>query len=199
MPALVLKKWVYETELPLGHSPTIVDGVAYVGGFDHKLHAVDAYTGQSLWKFSAGAGFDTNPLVVDSMIFAGNRDGYFYAIYANGPLEGQLAWKYKTNGPIHYSAAYRDGVVYFASDDSRAYALNAGSGQLVWKSAVLPGAGFHSWWPVVYGDVVIFSGSINYRTNGAPGLDKAYHSQELADVYPYHKQDPRATLVGPLG
>jgi outer membrane protein assembly factor BamB len=193
------EKWVYETELPLGHSPTIVDGVAYVGGFDHKLHAVDAYTGQSLWKFSAGAGFDTNPLVVDSMIFAGNRDGYFYAIYANGPLEGQLAWKYKTNGPIHYSAAYRDGVVYFASDDSRAYALNAGSGQLVWKSAVLPGAGFHSWWPVVYGDVVIFSGSINYRTNGAPGLDKAYHSQELEDVYPYHKQDPRATLVGPLG
>ena len=193
------EKWIYPTEMPLGHSPTIEDGVAYVGGFDHKLHAVDAYTGQSLWKFSAGAGFDTNPLVVDSMIFAGNRDGYFYAIYANGPLEGQLAWKYKTHGPIHYSAAYRDGVVYFASDDSRAYALKAGSGQLVWKSAVLPGAGFHSWWPVVYGDVVIFSGSLNYRTSGAPGLDKGYHSQELADVYPYHKQDPRATLVGPLG
>jgi hypothetical protein len=46
---------------------------------------------------------------------------------------------------------------------------------------------------------VIFSGSLNYRTARAPGLDKAYTSQELADVYPYYKQDPRGTLVGPLG
>jgi outer membrane protein assembly factor BamB len=191
--------WVYPTELPLGHSPTIVDGVAYVGGFDHKLHAVDAFTGNPIWMFSAGAGFDTNPLVVDAMVYAGNRDGYFYAIYADGSQRGQLAWKYKTNGPIHYSAAYSDGTVYFASNDSRAYALDAVSGQLVWKTDILPGAGFHSWWPVVYGDVVIFSGSLNYRASASPGLGKVFHAQELADVYPAHEQDPKATLVGPLG
>ena len=37
------QRWVYPTALPLGHSPTIHEGVAYVGGFDHRLHAIDYY------------------------------------------------------------------------------------------------------------------------------------------------------------
>jgi outer membrane protein assembly factor BamB len=193
------EKWVYPTEMPLGHSPTVADDVVYFGGFDHKLHAVDAHSGNGLWEYAANAGFDTNPLVVDGIVYAGNRDGYFYAIHTNGPSRGQLAWKYKTDGPIHYSASYNNGVVYFASNDSRAYALDAHSGQLIWKSAKLPGAGFHSWWPVVYGDVVIFSGSNNYRSAITPGGGNLFASNELADVYPHHKQDPRGTLVGPLG
>ena len=39
------ERWTYPTELPLGHSPTVADGIVYVGGFDHKLHALDAMTG----------------------------------------------------------------------------------------------------------------------------------------------------------
>ena len=88
--------WVYPTELPLGHSPTIatVNGtsVAFVGGHDRKIHAVNALTGQPIAAYSsyeAGAGFDTNPLVIQDsytnnqpVIFAGNRDGYFYALDA---------------------------------------------------------------------------------------------------------------------
>lgn len=193
------QKWVYPTEMPLGHSPTVVDGVAYVGGFDHKLHAVDAYSGDLLWKFSAGAGFDTNPLVVGDLVFAGNRDGFFYAVYTQGAQQGKLAWKYKTDGPIHFSAAYKDGTVYFASNDSYAYALEGATGDLVWKSDKLPGAGFHSWWPVIYGHYVIFAGSNNYRTVVSPGPNSTYTNLELGEIYPNHKQDPRGTLVGPSG
>lgn len=193
------ERWVYPTELPLGHSPTVIDGVVYVGGFDHCLHAIDADTGERLWTFRAGAGFDTNPLVADGKVFAGNRDGYFYAIHAKGSSAGQLAWKYRTQGPILYSAAYKDGVVYFASNDSRAYALDARTGALVWRSVKLPGAGFHSWWPVIYKDVVIFSGSNNYRTAIGPGPASQFSALELDDVYPHHREDPRGTLVGPLG
>jgi hypothetical protein len=192
------EKWVYPTELPLGHSPTIANGIAYVGGFDRKMHAINALTGAGLWTFTAGAGFDTNPLVVDGKVFAGNRDGYFYAIHASGSLAGQLAWKYKTGGPIHFSAAYKDGTIYFASNDSHAYAVNAQSGSLVWKSAKLPGAGFHSWWPVVYRDWVIISGSSNYRFGIKPGAGPL-HDLDLADVYPNHKRDPRGTPVGLVG
>lgn len=191
--------WVYPTELPLGHSPTIYNGVAYVGGLDHKLYALDAMNGQLLWTFTAGAGFDTNPLVAEGKVFLGNRDGYFYAVHVEGTSKGQLAWKYKTQGPIHFSAAYKDGAIYFASDDSCAYALEAASGDLIWKSAKLPGAGFHSWWPVIYGKVVIFAGSNNYRTGIGPGPGQQFTYLELADVYPQHKSNPRGTLVGPLG
>jgi outer membrane protein assembly factor BamB len=186
-------RWVYPTEMPLGHSPTVHDGIAYVGGFDRKLHAINALTGQGLWTYSAGAGFDTNPLVVDNKVYAGNRDGYFYAIFINGPDQGKLAWRYRTGGSIHFSAAYKDGVIYFASDDSHAYALSGTTGELIWKSDKLPGAGFHSWWPVVYQDWVIFAGSNNYPHRYAlEELDEQY-------VYPNRTVDPRGTLVGRLG
>ena len=191
------ERWVYATEMPLGHSPTVAGGVAYVGGFDHMIHAIDTATGNGLWTFEAGAGFQTNPLVVGDKLYAGNRDGSFYAIYISGPNEGKLAWKYATGGPILYSAAYQDGVVFFASNDNHAYALNAETGALVWKSEKLPGAGFYSWWPVVYEDRVIFSGSNAYRSAGAFGNSLAH--TELAEMYPNRDTESRGTLIAPLG
>lgn len=189
--------WVFPTELPLGNSPTIQDGVAYVGGYDRNLYALDALTGRLLWSFRAGAGFDTNPLVVGGKVYAGSRDGVFYAIHAQGPNTGKLAWKYQTGGPIHFSAAYSNGTIYFASNDSHAYALNAISGRLVWKSEKLPGAGFHSWWPVVYEDYVIFSGSRNIR-GGSYTRGRSYILEEDV-VYPNKRKDPNGTPIGPLG
>lgn len=192
--------WVYPTALPLGHSPTVVDGVAYVGGFDHTLHAVNAVNGQGLWKYEAGLGFETNPLVVNGIVYLGNRDGYFYAIGAQGSAQqGQLIWRYKTDGPILYSAAYKDGVLFFASNDSYAYALNAQTGALVWKSQKLPGSGFSSYWPVVYQDWVIFAGSINYRASNEPFGGHFANAIERADIFPNSASDPDGTLVGTLG
>ena len=183
--------WVYPTELPLGHSPTIENNVTYVGGLDKKIHAIDALTGQGLWTFDeAEAGFQTNPLVINDVVYMGSRDGYMYAVGAHGtPNQGQRIWRFKTDGPILFSAAYKDGVVYFASNDSHAYALNAQTGELVWKSAKLPGAGFHSWWPVVYQDpesganVVILAGSNNYRHFLSPAYGHDLQGKEIEDVY----------------
>jgi len=45
------ERWVYPTALTLGHSPTVVDGIAYVGCFDHRIHALDAKTGRTVWRF----------------------------------------------------------------------------------------------------------------------------------------------------
>jgi outer membrane protein assembly factor BamB len=174
--------WIYRTELPLGHSPAISKGIAYVGGFDRKIHAIDAMTGQGLWTFTAGAGFSTNPLVVNGMLYAGNRDGYFYALHTEGPHTGQLAWKVQTGGPILYSAAYHKDIVYFASNDNHAYALNAITGDLVWKSDKLPGRGFHSYWPVIYRDHVIFSGSYIYRHTDP--FSGAHNKLDPVEIYP---------------
>jgi outer membrane protein assembly factor BamB len=152
--------WFYPTDLPLGHSPTLSNGVLYVGGFDGLIHAIQASSGARMWTFKAGAGFQTNPLVVEGKVFAGSRDGSFYALNASS---GALVWKFQTGAPILFSAAYSGGDVYFASNDNHAYALRAADGSLVWKSDKLPGHGFHSFWPVVAGEHVIFPGSYNYR------------------------------------
>jgi len=207
--------WVYPTELPLGHSPTVVDGAVYVGGYDRKIHALaanpdpatlsfDSVTGyrindQVLWIFEAtgngnevGAGFETNPLVVDNTVYAGNRDGYMYAVDA---ATGDLRWQYRTNGPILFSAAYEDNTIYFASNDAHGYALDTNGG-LVWKSAKLPGAGFHSYWPVVYKSWVIFTGGSNYSQDRSIGLGITFDSYESEDVY---QGRAAGDLVGPTG
>ena len=163
--------WRYDTEMPLGNSPTVSNGIVYVGGYDRKLHALSALNGSHLWEFSgAQAGYDTNPLVIDGKVFIGNRDGYMYAIGAhNTPNQGQLLWRFKTGGPIHYSAAYKDGKLYFAADDNYAYALNAQDGTLVWRSEKMPGDGYHSYWPVIYQNYVIFTTAPAYRQGIEPG------------------------------
>ena len=161
------QRWVFGTEMPLGNAPTIVNGVAYVGGYDRKLYALHATTGQLLWSYSgAGAGFSTNPLVVNNMVYLGNRDGYFYAIYSNDHAsKGQLAWRFNAGSPINFSAASDRGntTLYFATDNAYGYALNAMTGAQVWRTDKLPGAGFRSWWPVVYQNKVMFVGTTPYR------------------------------------
>lgn len=195
--------WVYPTAMPLGNSPTVVGGIAYVGGLDRRVHAVNALDGTRAWVSpQAGAGFQTSPLVINGKVFAGNRDGYLYAYNA---ASGTLAWRYRTDGPILFSAAAYDGKVYFVSNDSHAYAVTE-SGALAWKSAKLPGQGFNSWWPVVYRDPggnptkdrVIVSGSVNYRAQLLPGgpspTGDHFHFVELQDVYPSRTFEPVGTV-----
>ena len=198
--------WRFDTQLPIGNSPTVARGTLYVGGYDRKLHALNADTGQRLWAFNgADAGYSANPLVVDDRVLVGNRDGYFYAIGAHtSPNRGQMLWRYKTGSAIDQSAAYRNGVVYFASNDNYAYALRADNGQLVWKSAKLPGDGFHSYWPVVYNDKVVFALASGYRTNLEPGTAtmKDASGTPYAKIYDMERDDlwgnePENTEIGP--
>jgi hypothetical protein len=186
--------WVYPTDMPLGNSPTVVDNVLYVGGFDHNIHAIQAapdlsdlptrkdsqgnlvkINDQVFWTYEAEAGFDTNPLVVNDMVYVGNRDSYMYALYAQTypdvAKRGKLAWKYKTGGPIHYSATYKDAAdnkIYFAAGDMHGYALDAQTGALVWKTEKLPSGGFYSWWMALAGDYVVFPGVRPYRQSARP-------------------------------
>ena len=203
-------EWVYPTDLPLGQSPTVVTvngtSVAYVGGYDHKIHAINANPNISLLPtdpttgykinsmlsgytpFEATAGFETNPLVINNTIYAGNRDGKFYALNA---ITGNMIWSYTTEGPILYSAAYKNNVVYFASNDMYAYAVNTTNGVQVWKSGKFPGQGFFSYWPVIYTektsnhDYVIFNGGENYRNSEfwLPGSDNPTGETSLFNAY----------------
>ena len=219
--------WVYPTEMPIGHSPTVQGSTLYVGGFDHRLHALDANPNPALlpsdsttgykinnrvhWTFEAEAGFQTNPLVANNLVYLGNRDGYMYAVYSNDypdiARRGTLAWKFKTGGPVLFSAALsKDGeTVYFASNDMHAYALNALTGNPIWfhmakeiqqpGSAKLPGDGFHSWWPVVYTDSssgkshIIFAGSHAYRHYTGPRAGPDMQDLQQQDIFGDYDQN----------
>lgn len=192
--------WRFDTEMPIGNSPAVSNGVVYVAGYDRKVHALSASNGAHLWEFDeAQAGFEGSPLVVENMVILGNRDGYLYAIGAQGNSRpGQLIWKYQTGGPIHMTAAYKNGVVYVGSGDMYAYAVSTG-GDLIWKSSKLPGDGFQSYWPVIFtdpatqNDLVVFSGASGYRWEASPG-DGSPKYTEIEDLF-YDKSTSPDTPV----
>src|SRR3989338_5400089 len=213
-------KWTYDTEMPLGNSPTIYNGVAYVGGMDRRLHAVNIADGKLKWVFDqtklpAGspmlAGFYSNPIVLTingkTTILTGNRNGTFYAITDNGSSSSFL-WSYKTDGSITQSPAYNNNTVYFASNDMYGYAINATTGSLVWKSAKLPGASFHAYWPVIYQDKIVLTTELPYRVGPKPSINSVlvgttsydnYGYMELADLtqnYGLNGNLPTANLSG---
>lgn len=185
--------WRYNTELPLGHSPTVNNNVVYVAGYDRKLHALDAHTGAHLWEFTgAGAGYDTNPLVVEGKVILGNRDGAVYAIGAHGAAQqGQQVWRFQTGGPVHQSAAYTNGTIYFASDDHFAYAVRVSDGAQVWKSAELPGDGFQSYSPVIFRDKLILA-TANRYSMGTPSDPTTF--RDITALWPAQVE---GSLAGP--
>ncbi len=194
--------WRFDTQLPLGHSPTVDlsqnPPVVYVGGYDKKLYALNANTGQLIWTFNgAEAGYNTNPLVIEGKVILGNRDGGLYAINAVGSTNaGQQAWKFQTDGPIMFSAAYKNGIAYIASNDQHAYAVRVSNGTQVWKSQKLIGDGFHTYFPVVYRDKIILSTTY---TKGGHGENEFRMQNAGGGLWePIFPGDPLASGVGGL-
>ncbi|WP_165875211.1 outer membrane protein assembly factor BamB family protein [Natrarchaeobius chitinivorans] len=62
-------------------SPTIADGVLFLGSHSETyLFAIDATTGEELWRSQVYANIHSNPTVVDGVAFFGSHDGYMHAV-----------------------------------------------------------------------------------------------------------------------
>ncbi len=122
-------RWQYTIGITPSSSPTVVNGVVYVGGrgsTEQDLYAFDAGTGALLWKFPALVNDSGGPAVVNGVVYFGGD--YLYALHADS---GTLLWSYP--GGWVSSPAVVNGVVYIGSSDNNVYALDASTGVQLWK------------------------------------------------------------------
>ena len=56
-------------------------------------------------------------------------------MYAFAADTGKLRWRYRTGGRVKGGLAYSAGKVFVGSYDHHVYALNAGTGRLIWRAA----------------------------------------------------------------
>jgi len=112
-------------------SPTIADGKVFVASVDeHKVCAIDADSGRSMWNFTAGARVDSPPTLYGERVIFGSRDGYMYSLRAS---DGALAWRLQAarsqrliiaSGqvesvtPLYGSVLIENGVAYFTAGRS---------------------------------------------------------------------------------
>jgi outer membrane protein assembly factor BamB len=68
--------WRVQTDGPVRSSPTVVDGVVYVGSGDGTLYAVDARSGQIRWRAPAGAAITSSPAVTGGLVILATRMGW---------------------------------------------------------------------------------------------------------------------------
>ena len=124
----------------------VLDGVVYVGTWDEYIYALDARSGELLWRRHLG--FDLyRPVAADGMIYAADNN----SVIALDAANGELVWRERTGGDVSRPVV-ADGVIYVGSDDDHAYALKASTGEVLWRYET----GDNVLTPVVEGDVVYF-------------------------------------------
>ena len=139
--------WKTALGAPIIASPTLCDGVIYVGARDGGFHAVDSATGKDRWRFAADAPVTASAAVAGGLVYLQSDAGTVYAVRV---ADGRLAWK-RTTGPdlpfMNYkpgvdfwdywasSPLYADGVIYIGGGDGVVRALDARSGAVIWTHA----------------------------------------------------------------
>ncbi len=120
--------WKYEANFSI-RSLIYYDGkIIFAVGND--LAAVDASTGQELWKFSTGGNVMSVPTVDNyGLAYFGDNEGNFHALEA---ATGTLKWSFKIEDGINSSPIVHDGYVYFGSSDGNLFSLDARTGVEKW-------------------------------------------------------------------
>jgi outer membrane protein assembly factor BamB len=155
-PTLRVVRWRFHARGAMFSSPTVHDGVVFIGSQDGREYAVRASDGGQIWKFATKGPVNSSAAVSNGTVFFSSLDGNVYAVDESNGAE---RWRFRTHGERRFSApgihgmlprtetmpdpfdvflsspAVFDGVVYVGSGDHNVYALDSRSGALRWKFA----------------------------------------------------------------
>lgn len=140
------QRWMFPTDERVVSSPTIVDGIVYVGCDDSHVYALDAATGDEEWRFETDDRVVSSPTVSEGTVFVGSWDDHLYALDAE---TGEKQWRFETRQKVTASptvaavptnredagAESDRHLVFFGSDDTTVYALDTATGEEIWRFA----------------------------------------------------------------
>ncbi len=118
--------WVFECEDEVRGTATYHEGVIYVGAYDHNLYALNAATGDFIWKYATDGGIVGKPAIFEKNIYIGSEDERLHVI---SPKSALPLWTYYAEGPIRSSPYIADRHVFIGSDDAYLHILNATTGR----------------------------------------------------------------------
>jgi len=73
---------------------------------------------------------NSSPIEKNNLVYIGSSDGYIYCFNATN---GNLNWKFQTDGEVTSSPSITNETVFVGSKDSFLYAINSINGTLKWK------------------------------------------------------------------
>jgi outer membrane protein assembly factor BamB len=128
-------------------SPLVVDNRVFVGTIVGDVHqtleavAVDAKTGQVLWRTPAPLPLTGSPAYAGGRVFFGLGNGKLNrdadepagALWCLDAASGRRLWEYPVGNSVFGAPALMNEHVYFGSADGYFYWLRQADGKLLWK------------------------------------------------------------------
>jgi outer membrane protein assembly factor BamB/predicted Ser/Thr protein kinase len=142
--------WTFQCEDEIRGSATYDEGIVYVGAYDNNLYALNAATGEFIWKHATEGGIVSKPAIHDSNIYFGSED---HRLYVLSPRNGNMVWTYYADAPIRSSPRIDERHVFIGADDNFLHVVNANTGRKALKFNA--GAPIRCT-PLVYQDAIYF-------------------------------------------
>lgn len=139
-PSTLTLVWNFTTNGSVISSPSVVDGIVYVGSQDKNIYAIGAWSGNLIWNFTTQGAIESSPAVANGKVYVGSDDGYVYCLDA---YTGAFIWQTFVNSNLPFtfgnlvlksSPVVTGGTVYIGSLDGYLYALNANNGNIIWRT-----------------------------------------------------------------
>jgi len=111
--------------------PIVADDKLLLATHNGNLYALDAETGEHLWRFQAKGAFLHSPAFQDGIVVAACTDGGVYALDA---ATGKLRWTvWSEPGGFSASPTIADGAVFIGARTGEFLAVQLRSGKLRWR------------------------------------------------------------------
>ena len=139
-------KFTIEDEWRIRTAPTIVNGIVYFGYGGGTVYAVDAATGEEVWRYETSGSVRSTPQVVGGTVYVGSSDNNLYALDANS---GDEVWTFSTGETsnrtgVVSSPTVSNGTVFVGNrfergtgPDTGVYAIDATTGTEEWSYETL--------------------------------------------------------------
>jgi glucose dehydrogenase len=115
-------------------SPSVTDGVVYIGSRDAHLYAVDAAKGTLRWlrdyEKDNMTWANSSPAVRDGVVYTGTSYGGF--VHALRTADGHELWRFKMPSRVWASPAIAGSNLYITNQSGDLYAVDAVTGKETW-------------------------------------------------------------------
>lgn len=142
--------WRFDTGGEVYSSPAIADGVIYIASKSGFLYAIEASSGNEVWRVAVSDYVTrSSPAVVDGTVYIGGG----FAFLAIDARTGEERWRV----PVQYSGqatpTVADGIVVVSSQEGYVFGIDADTGEVLWRS---PTDGVTFGTPAIAGSQVVF-------------------------------------------
>ena len=177
------KNWEFTTGDAILSSPSYVNKTVLFGSNDGSIYCLNKSNGDLVWKTDLNNKVISSPTIdeYDNSVFIGSDEGNMTCLDVR---DGTIKWSHSTGNKVHSTAALKDNLLAFGSDNGVLYVLNKytgaeeftyNPGTVLFNSAITSS-------PVINGNSLFFgddSGnvySLNINKYEVPGSTQMYYS-----------------------